>query len=287
MALAAAAVFESRAAGWLPGAAVVDHQLQPDSARVAVHVRDRLRALGCDPVEILTVDVGSARGPEAAARDARYAALTSYADDLDAVVLLGHTRDDQAETVLLGLGRGSGLRSLAGMPPRRDRLRRPFLVLPRQLTQHACEAMGLPVWQDPHNSDLRFSRVRVRYEVLPVLERALGPGVSEALARTAGLARADADALDALAADPLTRLRATSAGLSVDGLLSAPPAIRRRVLRRWAIDGGAPAGELTASHVEAIDRLLTDWHGQRRVDLPGGVRASRRAGELHLRLPEG
>jgi tRNA(Ile)-lysidine synthase len=282
IALAAAAAFESRAAGWLVSAAVVDHQLQPGSGQVAAEVRDRLLALGCDPVDILTVAVEAGAGPEGAARAARYEALTAYADKLDAVVLLGHTLDDQAETVLLGLGRGSGLRSLAGMAPVRARFRRPLLGVSRAVTRSACEAMGLPVWEDPHNLDPRFARVRVRQEVLPVLERNLGPGVTQALARTAELARHDADALDALAGALLDQARVAPAGLAVEVLEPAMSAVRRRALRRWAVEGGTPANDLTAAHVEAVDRLVTDWHGQKGVDLPGRITVSRRRGALHL-----
>jgi tRNA(Ile)-lysidine synthase len=285
VALAAATGFEARAAGWLVGAAVVDHQLQPGSARIAAGVRDLVQTLGCDPTEVLTVDVAeNGSGPEGDARAARYRALTAYAAAQEAIVLLGHTLDDQAETVLLGLARGSGLRSLSGMPAAWPGFRRPLLGISRQLTHEACAAMGLAVWQDPHNSDTRFARVRVRDEALPVLERTLGPGVARALARTAELARQDADALDALAADLLSRARSAGGeGLSVEVLQPAPVAIRRRVLRRWAVDAGVPAGDLAAVHTEAVDRLVTAWHGQLGVDLPGRVQAYRRAGELRLR----
>ena len=284
VALAAATVFEARAAGWLVGAAVVDHQLQPGSARVAAGVRDLVKALGCDPADVLTADVArSGSGPEGDARAARYRALKAYATPLGAIVLLGHTLDDQAETVLLGLARGSGVRSLSGMPPAWPGFRRPLLGVSRQLTHDACAAMGLAVWEDPHNSDPRFARVRVRDEALPVLERTLGPGVARALARTAELARQDADTLDALAGDLLRRALVGGERLSVDALEPVPVAIRRRVLRRWAVDAGVPAGDLTAAHTEAVDHLVTAWHGQLGVDLPGWVQAYRRAGELRLR----
>ncbi len=282
MALAAATVFESRATGWLAGAAVVNHQLQPGSAQLAAEVSGRLTALGCDPVEVLTVTVGATDGPEAAARAARYGALSAVAAREDAVVLLGHTRDDQAETVLLGLSRGSGLRSLAGMPPAREPFRRPLLRVTRAQTRQACMAMGLEVWNDPHNDDERFARVRVRRQTLPVLERTLGPGVAEALARTAELARDDADALDSLAADLCIRAMTDSGGLSVEVLARSLVAVRRRVLRRRAISAGAPAGEVSAGHVEALERLILDWHGQRGVSLPGHLVVRREAGELRF-----
>ncbi len=280
MALAAATVFESQHYGWLAGAVVVDHQLQRGSAEVAAAVSDRLRELGCEPVEILTVGVGSLGGLEAAAREARYAALGAAAARHSSVVLLGHTRDDQAETVLLGLARGSGTRSLAGMAPVRAPFRRPLLQVSREQTRAACDAARIEAWEDPHNSDERFARVRVRREVLPLLERTLGPGVAEALARTAELARGDADALDQMAVDLRQRALAEDGGLCVAVLAQSPAAVRRRVVRQQAVAAGAPAGEVSAVHVEAVDRLVTHWHGQRGVDLPGHLVARREADEL-------
>lgn len=275
MALAAGAVFEGRDAGWLVGAATVDHQLQPGSDQVAAEVASRLTALGCDPVDVVTVSVGLERGPEAAARAARYEALEELAANRNAVVLLGHTRDDQAESVLLGLARGSGTRSMAGMAARRGRFRRPLISLPRRTTQQACDALGLQTWADPHNADPRFARARVRVEVIPVLERELGPGVSEALARTAELARYDADALDTLALD-LGRIASRGANrLDVRSLADAFAALRHRVIRVTAIEAGCPAGDLTAHHVAEVARLITDWHGQAWVELPGQVTVSR------------
>ena len=143
------------------------------------------------------VEVGTAGGPEAAARTARYAALEAARGD--APVLLAHTLDDQAETVLLGLGRGSGARSIAGMRPYDPPWYRPLLGVRRSLTHAACAELGLTPWHDPHNADRRFTRVRLRTEVLPLLEDVLGGGVAEALARTATALREDTDALDDLA----------------------------------------------------------------------------------------
>jgi tRNA(Ile)-lysidine synthase len=289
MALAAGAVFEGRRAGWLVGAITIDHQLQPTSGGVAAEVAGRLRVLGCDPVDVIVISVGTVGGPEGAARAARYLALERAADTSNAVVLLGHTRDDQAESVLLGLARGSGSRSLAGMAPQRGRFRRPLLALPRSATEQACRAQDLVVWSDPHNDDQRFARVRVRHDVMPLLERTIGPGVAEALARTADLARDDADALDALA---VVLAHAADRGpgcLDVAVLAEAAIAVRRRVLRSAAIEAGCPAGDLTAHHVGDIDRLITDWHGQASLDLPGRVSVTRRtagsAALLHFTKP--
>ncbi|MGH8834979.1 MAG: tRNA lysidine(34) synthetase TilS [Actinomycetes bacterium] len=286
LALAAACAFEAPRAGLRVGAVTVDHGLQPGSADRAAAVAARLTELGLAPVEVAAVTVGSAGGPEAAARTARYAALDAAADRLDAVaVLLGHTRDDQAETVLLGLARGSGPRSLAGMAPVSSdgRYRRPLLGVDHATTAAACAAEGLPVWDDPHNSDPAFTRVRIRRDVLPALTRALGPGVPEALARTADLLREDATALDewaARAAASAAEAAGPDGGLSVDRLAELPTAVRRRVLRSAAIAAGSRPGDLFAAHVEAVDALVVDWHGQRGIDLPGDITARRRYGRL-------
>lgn len=282
LALAAATVFEGARAGWAVGAVVVDHGLQAGSAAVAARVADQLAALGCDPVDVVAVAVEPGAGPEAAAREARYAALTAASRERGSIVVLGHTRDDQAETVLLGLARGSGVRSLAGMPAVTGPFRRPLLELTREQTRQACRALELRVWDDPHNDDPRFLRVRVRQLVLPVLERELGPGISAALARTARLARDDADALDILADDAFAAARLADGAWDARAIAAAAPALRRRILRRAAVAAGSPAGELFAVHVDSVDQLVTHWHGQRGVDLPGSVRARRSGGELRF-----
>jgi tRNA(Ile)-lysidine synthase len=228
------------------------------------------------------------QGLEAAARAARYAALDEGAAAVGAAaIMLGHTLDDQAETVLLGLARGSGPRSLAGMAGRSGLYLRPLLGLRRAQTRAACGALGVEPWEDPQNDDCAFSRVRVRQELLPVLESTLGPGVAEALARTARLLRTDADYLDEVAAAATARLAAgtvppaaEAAGWPVAGLAAEPTAIRQRILRAAAVAAGCPPGALSERHVGGIDELLTGWHGQRWTDLPGGVRCERRYGRL-------
>jgi tRNA(Ile)-lysidine synthase len=279
LAMAAAAAFVAPRLRLRAGGVTVDHGLQAGSAERAADVAALLGKLGLDPVQAVAVSVAPGAGPEAAARVARYHALEAAACQLGAAaVLLGHTLDDQAETVLLGLARGSGARSLAGMPPRRGRYRRPLLGVRRATTSAACAELGLDPWQDPHNRDMRYTRARVRHQALPALEAALGPGVAQALARTADQLRADSGYLDGLA---FAESGQHSAGrLSVDRLLGLPPVIRTRVLRDAAIMAGCPHGALTAGHVERIDALVTDWHGQRWVDLPGGVRARRRDGNV-------
>ena len=266
-------------------AVVVDHGLQPSSADQATAAAATLTNLGYDDVTVRTVTVPSTgAGPEADARLARYRALDEAAATRKATLLLGHTRDDQAETVLLGLARGSGTRSLAGMARRSGpgELRlRPLLDLSRTLTEQVCRENDLVPWSDPHNHDPAYARVRVRHTVLPTLERELGPGITEALARTAALARDDADLLDALAAeaDPGTALLASEA---VERL---PAALRRRVLGRWLrVEHGV--ADLTAGHLYAVEGLVTDWHGQAGVDLPGGLRIRRTDGRLELVRPD-
>jgi tRNA(Ile)-lysidine synthase len=278
LALAAATAFVAPRLDRPAGLVTVDHGLQAESAEQAGRVATLGAELGLDPVEVLPVTVGSTGGPEAAARAARYAALDAVAAALDADVLLGHTLDDQAETVLLGLGRGSGPRSLAGMVPIDGRYLRPFLGLGRATTEAACAALGLPVWCDPHNADPAFQRVRVRREVLPLLEDVLHGGVAAALARTAELTRVDLAALDAWAARELDTASTADGGLAVAGLADRPLAIRSRVLRAWATRAGADP--LTAERTAALDALVTDWHGQGPLNLPGGVTVSRRSGTL-------
>ena len=278
LALAAALAFVAPRAGLRAGAVTVDHGLQEGSAERAAGVAVTLRGLGLDPVRTATVAVAGPGGLEAAARAARYAAFEETAAAVGAAaVLLGHTLDDQAETVLLGLARGSGPRSLAGMPPRRGLFVRPLLGVRRSVTAAACTALGLAAWSDPHNADRRFARVRVRLDVLPALEAALGPGVAEALVRTAGQLRDDAEVLEEIAASKRKRDDTPMSAASLAGL---PGAVRTRVLRSAALDAGCPAGSLTAAHVGRIEELVTDWHGQRGVDLPGGIRAARRSGEV-------
>jgi tRNA(Ile)-lysidine synthase len=282
LALVSALARVGPALGLEPGAVVVDHQLQPGSADQARRAAQQCADAGLDRVVTVAVAVAGRGGQEAAARDARYDALAGVAA---AVVLTGHTLDDQAETVLLGLARGSGARSLAGMSPstsaRGVRLLRPFLGVDRPTTRAACTAQGLSWWDDPHNSDRSFARVRVRHDVLPVLEEALGPGVTEALARTATLLRADADALDAWAT--ATAPDRVGDGLAVDALTGLPAAVRRRVLRAAAVEAGAPAGALGAGHLAELERLVVDWHGQGGVTLPGGLVGERRYDRLSFR----
>lgn len=281
LALAAATAFEAPRLGLWAGAVTVDHGLQPDSARIAETASGQAGALGLDPVLVTRVDVSGPGGPEAAARQARYAALRRAVTATGAGwVLLGHTRDDQAETVLLGLGRGSGPRSIAGMRPVDPPWLRPLLDVGRDDTAAACRAQGLTPWQDPHNVDPRFTRVRLRIEVLPLLEEVLGGGVSAALARTAALVRDDLDALDTQAARLVGTLAGDRDGVPTAALAELPAALRGRVLRGWLAAAGVSG--LTSAHLRAVSALVVDWHGQGPVGLPGGSRVARRDGRLRV-----
>jgi tRNA(Ile)-lysidine synthase len=271
------------AAGLRPTTAlIVDHGLQPDSAAVADRARAQAVDLGCADARVLRVAVGRRGGPEAAARSARYAALQEASGG--APVLLGHTLDDQAETVLLGLGRGSGSRSLAGMRPHQPPWCRPLLGLRRAVTHAACDELGLTPWHDPHNSDPAYTRARLRAEVVPLLEDVLGGGVAEALARTAAALREDCDALDDLARAELDAALADR-GLDTSRLDRLPDALRRRVIRGWLLAGGAT--DLTDNQIRRVDDLVMNWHSQGGVAVGSSLRnqrlvATRADGRLRL-----
>lgn len=271
LALASAVSFEAPRAGLRAGAVIIDHNLQPGSAEVAERAAGQARELGLDPVLVRRVDVGGAGGPEATARQARYAALDEVADELGAAcVFLGHTLDDQSETVLLGLARGSGGTSLAGMADVSGIYRRPLLGIHRSATQQVCEDLGLDPWNDPHNIDQQYARVRVRHTVLPTIEAQLGPGITEALARSAEQSREDAEALETIATDLFDdALDLTDGGiaLSVDVLGAQSAAIRNRLIRRLAKTEFDQS--LTREHTLLVSQLVTNWHGQAELHLPG------------------
>src|SRR3569833_1338938 len=257
VALAAALAFEAPRAGRPVGAVTVDHGLQPGSGEQAQRSAVLLRSLRLAPVLDVPVTVGVDGGPEGAARDARAAALRAVAADQGGTVALGHTLDDQAETVLLGLARGSGPRSVAGMVEYRPPFWRPLLGVRGEATRAASAAQELPVWDDPWNVDPAYTRVRLRREVLPLLEEVLGGGVAPALARTAAQLREDLDALDSLAAGELEALIGPDGGLPAGPLAELPTALRRRVLRGWLLRAGVP--DLQAVHLGTVDALLTRW----------------------------
>ncbi len=285
LALAAATAFEGPRAGRSVGAVIVDHGLQHGSADVAAAASATATSLGLTPVIVRTVSVGEGGGPEAAARDARYAALDATRREFGAShVLLGHTLDDQAETVLLGLARGSGPASIRGMQGADGAWLRPLLGIRRATTVEFCRDSQLTPWLDPHNVDRAYTRVRVRHEVLPVLERELGPGIADALARTAEQLREDADALDHFAEEIVEELAEhAEAGISlpVAALASNPAALRQRLIR-LAVQSEFHVS-LSRGQTLEIARLVTDWHGQGPLDLPG-ITVGRRGGLIEFRL---
>ena len=292
-------------------AVVVDHRLQDGSGERAAATVALLAERGISG-RVETVDVTGAGGIEAAARRARRTALRAARPRPDSPILLGHTLDDQAETVLLGLGRGSGARSIAGMRTWDAPWLRPLLSLRRGVTRAACAELELPVWDDPHNVDPRFTRVRLRHEVLPLLEDVLSGGVADALARTAAQLREDADALDAVAVDlvavarrpasahtvagphppqdagvdPTPRVRRDEGGarpdeLDLAALTDVAPALRRRVLRLWLAAGGVTG--LTDAHLRAADVLAASGPDRAGVTVPGGLELVRAHGRLGIR----
>lgn len=275
LALAAATAFEAPRRGLRAASVTVDHGLQDDSAEVAARAARTAAELGLDPL-VVRVDVAGEGGPEAAARDARYRVLREAAADVRAAaVLLGHTLDDQAETVLLGLARGSGATSLQGMAPVREdddgvRWVRPLLGVRRETTRVFCAASALDPWDDPHNLDDRYARVRVRERVLPVLEAELGPGIAEALVRTAEQLREDAEAFDEMIQETIEDIvEHAEAGISVSAaaLAANPAALRNRIIR-LVVDSEFGVS-LTRTQTVEVARLVTDWSGQGPIDLPG------------------
>jgi len=283
LALAAGTAFTAPRLGLMAGALCVDHALQAGSDEVAEAAAQACRAMGLAPVSVLTASVAGGGNLEAAAREARYAALMAAAEtERAAAVMLGHTLDDQAETVLLAMGRGAGLTALAGMTSRRGLLRRPLLGITRAQTLQACQAQELEPWHDPMNlidGPVFSARARLRQRVLPELEQSLGGGVAAALARTAQQVAADLAFLDDAASQLF--LQVTKDGqVDAKALAAAAPALRHRALKLAALHLGADGSALTAAHVKALDDLVVNWHGQGPTDLPGGLRVGRECGKL-------
>ena len=279
------------AAGLRPVAVHVDHGARPGSSLEADHVRTAAERLGAGfTAERVSVKPGP--NFEARARDARYGALEAARARLGATaVLVGHSRDDQAESVLLNLLRGGAVTALAGIPPARGTIRRPLLDVPRARLREVCRTLGLVPLDDPMNRDHAFRRVWIRREVIPALEAGSGRDLSALLARSAGVARAESDFLDRLAAETLAELSVpvpvfervdrdspgpaapkADAGLDHARLAALDVALARRVVRLWL---GSPPPP--AAHIDAV---LAAARGEARaVDLTGGVRVVR-AGKL-------
>ncbi|GAA2144126.1 tRNA lysidine(34) synthetase TilS [Glycomyces algeriensis] len=311
LALADTLAFCAPRMGLRAGLVTVDHGLQAGSHERAAEVVAWARSAGLEPALSIAVEVGAAGGPEGAARTARYAALDDAAQEHGAgAVLLGHTRDDQAETVLLALARGGGPRGIAGMRAVRGIYRRPLLGIARTDTHAACAERGLKPWTDPHNTDPRFLRSALR-PAMDVLVATLGEDVVANLAQTAALVGADTDYLDRLAGEALEACRAddgaapdalngVTAGGDADaesiadgggstGALDAKRVaalagpVRQRALRAWVLEAGVEGAELNHRHLDAVDALVVYWHGQGPTFLPGGIEVRRSSGRLTAR----
>lgn len=279
MALAVALFMERSNTKVIP--IVIDHGLQEGSAQITSQTVDRLKQIGFTQVESARAQVTMTDGLEASARRARYQLFNQFIETYQPkYFLLAHTLNDQAENVLLGLARGSGARSLAGMALKNNIFVRPLLKILREVTTAACSEAGIEIWSDPHNEDLRFTRVKVRKNLLPIIEDNLGPGITEALVRSADLLRDDADALDGFASEYFNQ--ADPFNLDVEELERLPKAITTRVLRLAIYKAGAPVGSLSAEHIAAAQALISDWHGQKEVSLPGKVKLLRNSGRITL-----
>ena len=279
MALAVALFMERSNTKVIP--IVIDHGLQEGSAQITSQTIERLKQIGFTQVESARAQVTMTDGLEASARRARYQLFNQFIETYQPkYFLLAHTLNDQAENVLLGLARGSGARSLSGMAVKNNIFVRPLLKISREVTTAACSEARIEIWSDPHNEDLRFTRVRVRKNLLPIIEDNLGPGITEALVRSADLLRDDADALDGFAAEYFNQ--ADPFNLDVKELERLPKAITTRVLRLAIYKAGAPSGSLSAEHIAAAQALISDWHGQKEVSLPGNVKLLRNSGRITL-----
>ena len=281
MALAIGTYLEAREANTEVIALIIDHDLQEGSAGVAEVAREDLLKRGITQVIIKKVNVVMTDGLEASARRARYSAFNEAISELDPdFFFLAHTLNDQAESVLLGLARGSGTRSLSGMAEINGKFVRPLLDVGREVTLACCVENQIVPWSDPHNEDPAYSRVRVRHEILPLMEERIGPGIVDALGRSAKILRQDSDALDSYALGFLGEWQ--GGGFEITDLAQLPQAVRIRVLREAIFRTGAPLGSLSADHLAPVEALITDWHGQGVISLPGGVKVERISGRLSL-----
>lgn len=313
MALAASATCVAQENAIVLHSLTVDHGLRPESADEAACVVQRLQALGID-ARAEKISLGSGLGPEGEARAGRYAALAHEArriwqehsgaccEMVNAVpVLLGHNANDQAETVLLGLARGSGARSVRGMP-RTGTLPgyadvpmiRPLLDMSSQSLKQVCIELGVEWVEDPTNgieSEWRAAdgsmlvRSAIRHKIFPVLENIFGAGIVDSLVRTGALLGCDDDALTEYAREALRKTLCEAASGTGDVALSCadlreyPQAIRTRVVRAAALQAGARHGELFFSHISALDKLVIGKENNLQVDLPG-ARAHKNHGIL-------
>ncbi|HJD69882.1 tRNA lysidine(34) synthetase TilS [Corynebacterium kroppenstedtii] len=292
--------------GWRVHAVVIDHGLQAGSAGVATRAANVCQALGASSQ---VVKVSPREATETAAREERYRALGQVAQERGGLpVLVAHTGDDQAESLLLGLARGAGLGSIAGMPPvlfhhpvvdaGATALGRPLLSIRRDNTIGACAELGITPWHDPTNTSGDNLRSRVRTQLIPQIRSVLGEGTVDNAIATAAMTRTDDDYLAQRATDALKECEChgssvdnsgspESSGLDIATYLRQPQALRGRIIKQWLHHR---AGPLTRAHVTAIDALATQWHGQGGVAIPwartpappGRLLVVRRHDELQL-----
>jgi tRNA(Ile)-lysidine synthase len=267
----------------------VHHGLRPEADRDAAFVEALAARLGC-PARVVRVEVtrGGGRSPEEAARLARHAALGRVARVIGAGrIALGHTADDQAETVLMRVLQGAGPRGLAGIPARRGRIVRPLLDVARAAVLAHLAAHGLEAVDDVTNRDPRFLRNRVRHELLPLLAGQVGPRMPDALRRLALASREAVEALDALVRPRLVgHLTPTPVGwrLALGAFDGLPPGAAKVALRLALVEVAAAerlGSGLRATHLHALTALLTATPGAR-VRLPGGVVVERGRDALWL-----
>ena len=280
LALAAACEFEAKKLGLKIAAAVIDHSLQNNSDKVAAQTAKTLTALGFEVVVVKKIAVGKAGGPEAAARTARYTALETLRQTTKShFIVLGHTSSDQAETVLLGLVRGSGSKSLSGMSEKTGFLLRPLLGIERATTEAFCKDSGIKYWSDPQNQDKKFLRVMIRKHVLPFLEKQLGGSVAASLVRTSDQLREDNTYLESQADKSFKKYAKVSGsgiGFDAKALEKLPAAILNRVIKKALDSFGS---ESSRTHVLAVSDLVLSWHGQKPLALPG-VRVVRKGNTI-------
>jgi tRNA(Ile)-lysidine synthase len=285
LALAVAAKLEAADFNLDLVAVIVDHGLQENSADVAASTKKKLSSIGYSNIFVGKANVLVTDGIEASARRARYLVFQQALETYGAkVLLLGHTKNDQAEGVLLGLARGSGTKSLSGMSEISGSFIRPFLNIDRSTTQAACDESGIEYWSDPHNLNTEFTRVRIRENILPLIEKEIGPGIIDALSRSAKILREDATALDEWAERVFGEVDPTD--IEISFLVALPIAVRSRVLRLAIYAAGAPSGSISATHLEPIEAFVSDWRGQGHTSLPGGVKVCRISGRLSLSKPQ-
>ena len=280
LALASAVASEAsrKGATFYAGAVIVEHGLQEATKKVAEDTAQLAREFGLDPVMIIPVSITEkGLGAEGDARAARYSAFEEAVEKTHARgVIIGHTMNDQAEQVLLGLARGSGARSVSGIAEQRDMYIRPMLEISRKETEESCREMGIDFWVDPHNSHEEYARVRVRKNLLPQMIEELGEDVVQNLARTAQIAREDSDAMDFIIdekIESLVEISDNEYSFNVQELQRLPVAIRKRMFKKLAKN--YMNADFMSTHCEAVNALIDEWNGQKPLNLPGGITVKR------------